>query len=215
MPIVTYLFNGKCICLFSTPFSSVRRCAAAEQLRIGCAHNSSALMSSTPVFDTEPIRYAFRQWEADQQPLEAELRDSLAALSAFQSHLDEWQRQLGLEREELRAARNRFEHEQELRKALEQTKQELEQECSQWTTEFRELRQLLEQRRADDSPVPAMAPAAAVMAVHPTAATDAPCAASDETPDSVDAPLFGSILQQFGKLRQQRASGRLAAANVR
>lgn len=56
---------------------------------------------STITIDRQPLADSFDQWRVDQREFDEEVRESLAALEAFQSHLDQWQRQLAAEREEL------------------------------------------------------------------------------------------------------------------
>jgi chromosome segregation ATPase len=57
----------------------------------------------------DALRDTFRTWNAERDVIDAQLSESLAALAAYQSHLDEWQQQLAREREELRAAKELFE----------------------------------------------------------------------------------------------------------
>jgi len=54
---------------------------------------------------------SFREWQAEQSELEAQLADSFAALDAYQSNLDNWQAELAGEREELRELRATIERE--------------------------------------------------------------------------------------------------------
>jgi chromosome segregation ATPase len=69
-------------------------------------------MTDTMLIHCDAVHGAFRQWQAEQEPLDTQLSESLAALSAYQTHLDDWQRQLASEREELRASRQQWEQEQ-------------------------------------------------------------------------------------------------------
>jgi chromosome segregation ATPase len=68
-------------------------------------------MSETTLLDCEAVRGAFRQFQAEQEPVANELSESLAALTAYQSHLDLWQQQLAREREEIAAERERLKQE--------------------------------------------------------------------------------------------------------
>jgi chromosome segregation ATPase len=60
-------------------------------------------MTNTLVQEYESVRETFRVWHAEQESLDAQLAESLAALTAYQSHLDSWQQQLARERAELQA----------------------------------------------------------------------------------------------------------------
>lgn len=66
-------------------------------------------MTLAPTFSGEQIRETFREWNAERESLDAELAESLAALEAYQHHLDAWQQQLARDREELQSARTQFE----------------------------------------------------------------------------------------------------------
>ncbi len=59
--------------------------------------------------NSEAVRETFQAWNTERDSLEAHLDESLAALSAYQSHLDGWQQQLAQERDELRTAREHLE----------------------------------------------------------------------------------------------------------
>ena len=220
------------------------------------------MTNDTAIIDCEAIRGRFQQWRAQQEPLAAELSESLAALAACQSHLDAWQQQLVREREELGAARDRFAIEQaeaeksqaqsvaettaelhaarekiasltaallartdelrvldrrraevvtelELARArekefntkLEELKQAREQERLQWADELRHLRELVE-RRLETSDVERHAAAAE----YPPA-TRSPV---EHVTRPSNSPVLGTIVEQFGKLRQQRALDRPA-----
>lgn len=66
-------------------------------------------MTAAPSTNGNAIRDTFRSWHAERDAIETELGESLSALAAYQSHLDEWQQQLARERDELRAATEQFE----------------------------------------------------------------------------------------------------------
>jgi chromosome segregation ATPase len=214
-------------------------------------------MSDTSLIDCEAIRGKFRQWQVEQEPIAAQLGESLAALSAYQSHLDAWQQQLAQERDELRVTREHFDQdrsvadqsrarlaevaaeltiardkisalttsllsrteelrsldgrraevvtelelararERELKAALEELRQTREQERAQWANESRHLRELLE-RHLDGAEAMYQSET-----VEQSSITDrVESKSSDRTADS---PVFASVMEQFGKLRQQRA----------
>jgi chromosome segregation ATPase len=67
-------------------------------------------MSSTLIaVDCADVERSFREWQAEQSQLEAELADSFAALEAYQSNLDNWQAELAQERAELHELRTAIE----------------------------------------------------------------------------------------------------------
>jgi chromosome segregation ATPase len=69
------------------------------------------MSSTTFSVDCAEVERSFREWQAEQALLEAELADSFAALEAHQSNLDSWQSELAQEREELRELRTAIERE--------------------------------------------------------------------------------------------------------
>jgi predicted nucleic acid-binding Zn-ribbon protein len=220
-------------------------------------------MALAPALNCETVRQTFQAWNAERESLDSELSESLAALEAYQLHLDGWQQQLAREREELQAAREQFKRDQsvsdknhsessaatitelhaarekitglttlllnrteelrtldnrraevqselelsrgrerELKAAIDEQKRSVDQERSQWADELKQLRAVVECQM--EKPV----------ANEPSGATDRPTnaapAAPTHTPPTTNAtqrenPLLGSIVQQFGKLRQQRA----------
>ncbi len=212
-------------------------------------------MTASVLFDRDAIRDKFREWDEVQQPLDAELNESLAALSAFQAHLDAWQQELARERAELCAERECFGHERttaeqdqarlaeltdeanasrdkvneltamllsrtqelsvldnrraeavaelelvlarekELLAALNENKQRLEQERSEAAAETQRLRELLE-----DSVESGKAPSRADAPPIEHRAAERP-----NENRAADNPVLASVMEQFGKLRQQRA----------
>jgi chromosome segregation ATPase len=218
------------------------------------------MSTETSIPFAEAIRGTFREWHAHEQPLAAELSESLAALSAYQSHLDSWQAELAREREALADARRQFEtnqaesqaaqsetvaataveltsarekissltaallartdelraldgrraevvtelelaraREKELHAKLEELKNQREQERAQGAEELRHLRALLECRlESNDSARHSAADE------HPTT----PSWPAEQASRAGNSPVLGSIVEQFGKLRQQRASDR-------
>jgi septal ring factor EnvC (AmiA/AmiB activator) len=234
-------------------------------------------MTLATTFNGESIRATFQEWSAERESLDSELSESFAALEAYQQNLDDWQRQLAEQREQLQAERGQFAQdqaaaqqsgseasakiaaeleaarektdsltalllsqtedlrmldnsraeaqaelelsrarEQELRVALDEHKRSLEQERSQWADELKQVRESLErQMEAPAAQAPAaQTPAAAVQQTGQMPPTQpappasvqpqAPTSGSRSTPRG-ESPVLGSIIEQFGKLRQQRA----------
>lgn len=227
-------------------------------------------MTLAPKFNGEAIHDTFKAWHAERESLDSQLSESLAAISAYQSHLDAWQQQLAHERDELRNAREQFERdrtteknhadtsattlnelhaardkitalttlllsrteelrtldnrraevqtefelsrarEKELKVALDEHKRAVEQERSQWAEELHQLRELLE--RQFDGPIVDETAAHAEQAEPTVASQPAGTGARVIPRENV---MFGSIVEQFGKLRQQRASDRQAFSRPR
>lgn len=105
--------------------------------------------------------------------------------------------------------------ERELQSTIEDQAQYVEQERSHWAEELRQLREAIERQLetsvSDEAVVavelskqPQLPPAP--VAVKESSFTKSPSGGSQSTAD--DSPLLGSIVEQFGKLRQQRAVGR-------
>ncbi len=228
---------------------------------------------------SELVRDAFRTWHADRESLDAELSESLSALSAYQSHLDAWQAELSHERSEIEAARAALEseraawqndrtaagaisaaesnalrgkiadltssllsrteelrtldnrraelsteleltraREKDLRAALEEQKRTLEQERLQWAAELRSMRELVERQLhapTNEAPVGVAKPPAPTQQTGASQPRDTPRAAPGASPERGDSAVLGSIVEQFGKLRQQRASDRQALKRPR
>jgi chromosome segregation ATPase len=220
---------------------------------------------------SELIQDTFRAWHAERESLDAELSESLAALTAYQSHLDTWQAELARERDEIHALRTQLQQERaaleqdhgklsgesgvelqaarekigtltasllnrteelrtaenrraelvtelelmrarekELRAALDEQKRTLEVERNHWSDEIHSLRELLE-RQLDGAEIDERA---AAPPPRPQAPPQARPAASNSTSKG-ESPVFGSIVEQFGKLRQQRAVDRQALKKPR
>jgi hypothetical protein len=233
------------------------------------------MLNDTLTINGDALRESLHAWQSEQESLEAEWNESLAALAAYQSHLDGWQRELVEEREALRAERDAFERARvaaatEQEQASSQTiaalaearatvalqneqlvaraeelrtlekirsdlaaeldasrgiakqlaadaadqKRAIEIERKVWTDQLAQFRDLLEQRAT--APVTGYDDVAMQRAAE--AATPAPPrpakAPGGERP-SANNPVLGSIVEQFGKLRQQRASDRQAGRNTR
>jgi chromosome segregation ATPase len=227
------------------------------------------------MLDREMLCETFHQWQCEEQSLDAQWNESLAALAAYQSHLDAWQQQLCRERDELRQARDEWSRDQaaaelsreqsssqalaqlaearekvaqlseqllarteELR-VLDQRRAELateleltranakqiaaeldeqrrmqEQERAAATQQLHQMQQLIDQqaeRVADVTPKePAQAGSRQEQVSTPDKAPRKPAVNSVEPKRSTASPVLGSIVEQFGKLRQQRASERQA-----
>jgi len=225
-------------------------------------------MTLAATVNGDAIRETFREWNAERDSLDAELSESLAALEAYQLHLDAWQQQLVRDREELQSAREQFERdrsvsdknqaessaatiaelhaarekitalttlllsrteelrtldntraevqtelelsrarERELKSTIDDQKRSVDQERSQWADELKQLREVVE--RQLETPV-VDEPVAAIE--RPTPETPAPTPPSTGSAQSPprESPVLGSIVEQFGKLRQQRAVERQA-----
>jgi chromosome segregation ATPase len=116
-------------------------------------------MASTLSTDGDVLRDSFRAWHSEREAIDGQLSESLEALTAYQTHLDEWQQkladeratvqtasdQLQLDREELEAARAEFQEAQASgsvvheeieneRAALEATREELDRTFDQLQT---------------------------------------------------------------------------------
>lgn len=69
-------------------------------------------MTAALPLNREAIRETFRAWNAERDSLDAQLSESLAALAAYQTHLDSWQIQLVRDRDQLKAEREQFDRDQ-------------------------------------------------------------------------------------------------------
>jgi septal ring factor EnvC (AmiA/AmiB activator) len=92
--------------------------------------------------------------------------------------------------------------ERDLKSSIDEQKRSVEQERSQWADELKQLREVVE--RQLETPV-ADEPAVAVG--RPSSDAPVPTPPSPGTGQSPprESPVLGSIVEQFGKLRQQRA----------
>ena len=211
---------------------------------------------ATNSVDPEAVRTSFRLWETEQAELDAQIAESFDALVAYQSHLDDWQRQLVEERDNLRELRATVEQDQALAGAeqtrMEQANKELNdarQQIASLTAVLlartEELRVLDNQRgdanterevaRAREQELAAalaarqqsfaserhqlqqeqahlrqqLEQAVSLVSSRP-AGRDEPSKSGStrtETPRSTS-PVLGSVMEQFGKLRQQRSLNR-------
>jgi septal ring factor EnvC (AmiA/AmiB activator) len=208
-------------------------------------------MTLTPTINGDLIRQTFQAWNAERDSLDSELSESLAALEAYQIHLDTWHQQLAREREELQNERGQFERDrlsadknqseasaatiselhaarekisalttlllnrtEELR-TLDNRRAEAQTELELARARERELNVALE--RQLEVPVSELQMAAVEISVpSPPQTTPPPASPASKSPSSGDQPrprenpLLGSIVEQFGKLRQQRAVERQA-----
>jgi hypothetical protein len=228
-----------------------------------------AMTTATVSIDHQIVHDSFCQWHAEQDVLDAQLADSVAALEAYQSHLDAWQQDLAAEREELRQLRaamdrdqalagSHGEHLDELGRELSEARPRITALTTALLTRTEELRELDRLRvQADHQLAQAKAREKELVAaldakrnghaagrqppdqqpVQPreqvnrgekspaAAGHQAGClvgAATDGNPTNGQAtngrpqtepknsanPVLGSVMEQFGKLRQQRSLGR-------
>jgi DNA repair exonuclease SbcCD ATPase subunit len=101
--------------------------------------------------------------------------------------------------------------ERELKAALDEQKRSVDEERSEWSEELKQLRGALEHQL--ETPVVAQPIAVVERSAPPTPVASAAPARTRPSGDdqtSHDNPLLGSIVAQFGKLRQQRAVERQA-----
>jgi hypothetical protein len=131
------------------------------------------------------------------------LTSSLLARTEELQSLDQCRTEIATELEQTKA------REIELEAALEEQKHTFEHERTQWAEELRQVREMLEeqtkaaslrQRNGESSP---------------RSANQSRTAAYNHPADLSENPVLGSIVQQFGKLRQQRASDREALRKAR
>jgi DNA repair exonuclease SbcCD ATPase subunit len=143
-----------------------------------------------------------------------EARDKVTALTTLLLNRTEELRTLDNRRAEvqteLELSRAR---EKELKVALDEHKRSVEQERSQYAEELKQLREVLERQlespSAEEHP-PVAEPAATVgQPQSPPVSRPQPAGAAARVIPRENA-VFGSIVEQFGKLRQQRASDRQA-----
>jgi chromosome segregation ATPase len=97
--------------------------------------------------------------------------------------------------------------ERELKTALDEQKRFTDQERSQWADELKQLREVVE--RQLEAPV-VDEPVAAIERPASDPATPAPSSTGSAPSPPRESPVLGSIVEQFGKLRQQRAVERQA-----
>lgn len=162
-------------------------------------------MSPTLVtVDREIVEISFREWQAEQSLLDAQLAESLAALESYQAHLDSWQQDLVREREELRRLRESLSRERA-------TGGEGQQQIDELNQELRESREKI----ASLTAALAAAHSAGAANHHQAAferaveqAASAEHGAGRVEPRRGGSPVLGSVMEQFGKLREQRSLNR-------
>lgn len=191
-------------------------------------------MSSTPVvIDRESITNSFRAWHEEQQQLDARLAESVAALDAFQGNLDRWQAELVQEREELRQLREQLESDRAPAPAvsasideeaeLEHLRLELQQAREQITALTADLalarahelelgEALSAEQHSHDTHAfhqdDAFDEAVELVAAGSYRGDTAPTGKKRSAPRSGASPVLGSVMEQFGKLREQRSQSR-------
>lgn len=207
--------------------------------------------------DREIIQNSFRQWEAEQATIDAQVADSMAALTAYQSHLDGWQKGLAQEREELRRQQEALDHSQsfagdhqqqldERNRELSEARQEvasltsallarseelheLDRQRAQLNTElaiarsrdreltaaleaqqiaFEKERQKLEAQGSIAQPHNERPPSPPSAGANEARAPNAENGHAKKNPSALESPVLGSLMEQFGKLRQQRSMNR-------
>lgn len=166
-------------------------------------------MTASVLLDGETIRDAFRQWDEGQQPIDAELSESLAALSAFQAHLDAWQQELARERDELRADRERLGHDQSSAEQDQTRLAELTAEADASREKIDELTVLLASRTEELLVLESALVPGPTTREEPTQVEHRSVERPSEK-QATDNPVLASVMEQFGKLRQQRALDRPA-----
>jgi septal ring factor EnvC (AmiA/AmiB activator) len=185
------------------------------------------------VIDRESITNSFRAWHEEQQQLDAQLAESVAALDAFQANLDRWQAELVQEREELRQIRSQLESERaqllngsahdDEETSLETLRLELQQAQQQITTLTADLalarahelelgEALSAEQHAHDTHAfhqdEAFDEAVELVAAGSYRSDTAPTGKKRSEPRGGANPVLGSVMEQFGKLREQRSQSR-------
>src|SRR5882724_2226167 len=69
------------------------------------------MTTATITVDRGLVQRSYRDWQAEQAVLDSQLVDSVAALEAYQSHLDGWARELARERDDLQRTREALDRE--------------------------------------------------------------------------------------------------------
>jgi septal ring factor EnvC (AmiA/AmiB activator) len=211
---------------------------------------------SSPIVavDREIVEHSFREWQQEQLLLDAQLAESVAALDAYQSNLDNWQQELVREREELRHLREAFARDQsgvgasdeqldQLNKDLDVSRERIASLTSALLARTDELRGLEHQRvsanaeltlaRVREQELTAQLAAQQhsieserqqwekqITHEHDLIGRAVEHAATNHHGESVRnspvkpeprraaSPVLGSVMEQFGKLREQRSMSR-------
>ncbi|MCI0492503.1 MAG: hypothetical protein L0Z07_06175 [Planctomycetes bacterium] len=182
------------------------------------------MAAQAETLNRQAIRDSFLAWEADEESLDAQVAESLSALEAYQSHLDAWQLQLVHERNAVEQAQEQQECDRAAAASLERSSVDLATELSVARQQIASLtsqllssneeRHKLEQLvrdmaaerecdRSEHSSLPPGEPRVVPPQMPPEPSTD-----SSMSPPRNNNPVLGSIVEQFGKLRQQRALDR-------
>lgn len=200
------------------------------------------MTTDVKLLDPDELQATFDTWAAEEESLDAQLSESLEALAAYQSHLDDWQRQLADERTALIQAREQFERDQaaaaahvtnspaEANEELTAARQKIADLTACLVARTEELRTLdsrraevvneLKQSRAreidlttaldEQKRVCEQSGVTLPSTGHSRAAAPTNRARSDKS-----GAVLGSIVEQFGKLRQQRAVDRQGSKKTR
>ncbi len=139
-----------------------------------------AMSSPLVAVDRAVVEHSFRAWQEEQARLDAQLAESVAALDAYQAHLDNWQQELVREREELR----------QLRGTIERDRAAADEAAGAEREPIEHQNQPVEQATA---------------ASHNESTSNGPAKVE---PRRAASPVLGSVLEQFGKLREQRSMNR-------
>ena len=139
-----------------------------------------AMSSPLVAVDRAVVEHSFRAWQEEQTRLDAQLAESVAALDAYQAHLDNWQQELVREREELRQLRGTIERDRAAGDGAAGVERE----------PIEHHNQTVEQAAA---------------ASHGEPVNSGPAKVE---PRRSASPVLGSVLEQFGKLREQRSMNR-------
>jgi septal ring factor EnvC (AmiA/AmiB activator) len=190
------------------------------------------MTSPLVVVDRESITNSFRIWHEEQQQLDSQLAESVAALDAFQATLETWQLELVQERDELRQLRETLECEKthtEIVPAvgesgeLAQLRQELQQAREQISALTADLalarahelelgEALVAEQHAHDTHVyhqdEAFDEAVELVAAGSYRGDTTPTGNKRSEPRRGSSPVLGSVMEQFGKLREQRSLSR-------
>jgi hypothetical protein len=188
---------------------------------------------SEPQLDVDRaiITSSFREWQAEQLQLDAQLAESVAALDAYQANLDNWQQELARERDDLLQLRITIENQarapampagDDEHEQLELIRKELDEARAQISALIADLalarahelelgEALAEEQHSNDT-----------HALHHEAFDEAVelAAAGSYRGDTTrsgtgrnenrreTSPVLGSVMEQFGKLREQRSHSR-------
>lgn len=184
------------------------------------------MTSTEVVVDRNAVEDSFRVWQEEQSLLDAQLAESVAALEAYQSHLDAWQNDLARERQQLQDEREAFNRDcsnsgsnleqlQVLTAQLDESREKnnsLTGALLERTEELRNLDQRFAAERQQWEHESARLSELAQRGAVEGAATspllplrNGPVKSEPRTPTS---PVLGSVMEQFGKLRQQRSLNR-------